>query len=70
MPAVMIRCPETGEALYTGIEMDETSFRRLPNVTTRSDCAICGQQHMWTKTQAWLDASDLARKLPSRRYRF
>jgi hypothetical protein len=54
MASVMIACPETGEEIYTGIEIDQASFEKLPEIPSSLRCSACGACHFWTKRQAWL----------------
>jgi hypothetical protein len=54
MPMVMIRCPQTGQEAFTGIETDRVSFRRLPDTGGQLRCPICGRQHIWGKRDARL----------------
>lgn len=54
MSSVMIRCPNTGEAVSTGIETEANVFRRLPKVAARMRCPACGEEHDWTVSAAWL----------------
>lgn len=49
---IMIRCPATGRAVSTGIEVVSTD--QLPVVTARLVCPACGSIHEWTKQAAWL----------------
>jgi hypothetical protein len=56
----MIRCPKTGHAVSTGIDMEASDFERLPTVSAELSCSHCGERHNWTKRAAWLmDGSDL-----------
>ncbi len=59
MASVMIVCPETCREIYTGIETDEASFAKLPDVPSRTQCPICGQDHVWTREDAWLSMTRL-----------
>ncbi len=59
MLSVMIYCPNAGRQIYTGIETDESSFSKLPDVRARTRCPICGEDHVWTKRMAWLAESDM-----------
>jgi hypothetical protein len=59
MASVMIDCPETRREIYTGIETDETSFAKLPDVLSRTQCPICGQEHVWTRRDARLSTGRL-----------
>jgi hypothetical protein len=50
----MIRCPVTGQAVSTEIETEPSIFGTLPQVETRTNCPACGQEHVWTRLDAWL----------------
>jgi len=54
MGVVVIKCPVTGHAVSTGIELEETTFEALPNVSSSTICSDCGRRHSWTKAEAWL----------------
>jgi len=54
MSAVMIKCPNTGRAVSTQIETEPSVFRKLPCVTSRTTCPVCGEEHEWTRREAWL----------------
>jgi len=54
MGAVMIRCPRTGRAVSTAIETEPAVFSRLPEVAGRMQCPDCGQEHIWSASEAWL----------------
>jgi hypothetical protein len=54
MGVVMIKCPTTGRAVSTGIEVDADTFANLPDVSSRLGCSACGTQHSWSKSEAWL----------------
>lgn len=58
MSIIMIRCPNTGAEISTGIETDARAFSQLPNILTHSPCSACGLEHPWCKSQAWLDDGD------------
>jgi hypothetical protein len=62
MASVMIRCPNSRREIYTGIETDEASFAKLPEVLSRTQCPVCGKEHAWTKEKAWLAAPAIGRK--------
>jgi hypothetical protein len=49
---IMIRCPEKGRAVSTGIEVFDVD--QLPTVTASMACPACGGVHQWTKDEAWL----------------
>jgi len=54
MNVLMIRCPNTGRSVSTGIETDEHSFSRIPDVLAHTRCPVCGLDHAWWKREAWL----------------
>jgi hypothetical protein len=54
MSSVMIRCPDTGRAVSTAIEIEPDVFRKLPNLRARMLCPACGQEHGWMTKSAWL----------------
>jgi hypothetical protein len=41
MGAIMIRCPQTGREIPTGIEMDTAEFQRAPVFFSRVQCPVC-----------------------------
>jgi hypothetical protein len=54
MPMLMIKCPTTGEAVPTGIEVELDSFVQLPGIHSSLDCPACGAQHIWHPRDGWL----------------
>jgi endogenous inhibitor of DNA gyrase (YacG/DUF329 family) len=54
MSIVMIKCPQTGNAVSTGIEIEPDSFNSLPDISAHMRCSACGDQHIWSKGEAWL----------------
>jgi hypothetical protein len=59
MGALMIRCRETGQDLYTGIDMDERTYAHVPNVSMQTACPYCGATHVW-----WTREAHMANELP------
>jgi hypothetical protein len=55
MGMVMVKCPQTGRAIPTGIETDRESFRRSPVFFARTRCTICHTDHAWFAPEAWVD---------------
>jgi predicted RNA-binding Zn-ribbon protein involved in translation (DUF1610 family) len=55
MGSVMIRCPNTGSAVSTQIEIESNVFRKLPKIAARMTCPACGQEHVWMTSTAWLN---------------
>jgi hypothetical protein len=54
MSALKIRCPQTGTAIFTGIEIDQISLGKTPDVPTHTRCSVCGRERMWWKRETWL----------------
>ena len=54
MGEVMIRCPETGHAIPTGMKADQESFRSSPVFFARTFCSICQTSHEWFAREAWV----------------
>ena len=54
MGLVMIRCPNTGRELSTGMEVDRASFNRTPVFFGRTFCPICRTDHEWFAKNAWV----------------
>jgi predicted RNA-binding Zn-ribbon protein involved in translation (DUF1610 family) len=51
---IFIKCPATGRAVSTGIEIDRDTFSVLPDVGVETKCPACGGKHIWRKGDAWL----------------
>jgi hypothetical protein len=54
MGVVMIKCPQTGREIRTGIKTDRQSFRRSAVFFARTYCAICRDDHEWFAKEAWV----------------
>jgi len=55
MPEIMIKCPETGKPVSTGIAMDKASFESTDmSDNTLGKCPACGKDHVWSKEDAFL----------------
>ena len=54
MSSLMIRCPNTGGTVSTGIETEAIVFRKLPKIPSRMLCPACGEEHVWSVASAWL----------------
>jgi hypothetical protein len=64
MGVVMIKCPETGRAIPTGMEADRDRFRCSPVFFARSFCLICKTSHEWFAREAWVHEPDEKRHGP------
>jgi hypothetical protein len=54
MGAVVIRCPDTGHQISTGLEADAASFREMPVFFGLTYCPICRTHHQWFARDAWV----------------
>ena len=54
MGAVMVKCPETGRDIPTGIITDRKSFDATPVFFARVYCPICRSEHEWFAKKAWV----------------
>jgi hypothetical protein len=55
MGMVMVKCPQTGQAIPTGIETDRESFGRSAVFFARTRCPLCRADHAWFAREAWVD---------------
>jgi hypothetical protein len=53
MGVVMVKCPETGHHIPTGIVTDRKSFDATPVFFARAS-AICQTEHEWFAKEAWV----------------
>ncbi|MEY2482406.1 MAG: hypothetical protein QOK24_934 [Verrucomicrobiota bacterium] len=53
---MMISCPKTSKPVFTGIAIDEVSFKDPTNRFTNNSvsCPHCGGTHTWSKEDAFL----------------
>jgi len=52
---VMVKCPQTGHAIPTGIKTDRESFGRRAVFFSRTRCPICRTDHAWFAREAWVE---------------
>lgn len=67
MGVVLIRCPQTGHAIPTGIEADRRSFSTAPVFFSRTFCPLCRTRHEWFAKDAWVQEQP-RRRAGRRRY--
>src|SRR5258708_17634304 len=61
MGVVMVKCPDTGHDISTGIVADGASFNATPVFFARVYCPLCRAEHEWFAKEAWVhDAESLA----------
>ena len=51
---VLIKCPQTGRAISTGIKADRSSFQCSAVFFARTHCPICATSHEWFSREAWV----------------
>jgi hypothetical protein len=51
----MLTCPTTAKKFATGIEMEEATFKGLPDIDSTVQCPQCGLKHTWRPGDAWLE---------------
>jgi hypothetical protein len=54
MGIVMIKCPQTGREIPTGIKADRERFRCSAVFFARTYCSICQANHEWFAKEAWV----------------
>jgi len=54
MAHVMITCPETGEAVWTGLDINEQSWESISLAKEKFICPACLNSHTWDKDDAFL----------------
>jgi hypothetical protein len=51
---VMIKCPQTGRAIPTGMKADRERFRCSTVFFAHAYCSICRVNHQWFAGDAWV----------------
>jgi hypothetical protein len=54
MGIILVKCPQTGRAISTGMEMDQSRFNRIPVFFGRTFCPTCRKDHEWFARDAWV----------------
>jgi len=54
MDRLMIRCPATGRAIFTGRYIEYKAFRTIPVFFSKTYCPHCRVQHEWFVGDAWV----------------
>ena len=47
MGMIMVKCPQTGHAIPTGIESDRETFLRSVVFYANTRCPVCRANHNW-----------------------
>jgi len=50
----MIKCPQTGRAISTGMQADREKFQCSTVFFARTYCSICRANHEWFAREAWV----------------
>jgi hypothetical protein len=58
MGTLIFVCPTTGHQVSTGVEVDRSSYKRLPRTKTAIFCPRCHKNHLLSRIWAWLDSND------------
>jgi hypothetical protein len=64
MGMIMIRCPQTGRVVPTGIEADRERFRSSTVFFARTLCSVCNTNHEWFAKEAWVCEPRAERRMP------
>jgi hypothetical protein len=62
---IVIKCPNTGREIPTGLEVDRHAFQGVPVFFSRTYCPICRTNHEWFAKDARV--RDEEGRAPSRR---
>lgn len=54
MGVLIIKCPNTGRDISTGIETDKDTFATMPNDVVETRCPHCRTKHSWRPRDARL----------------
>lgn len=54
MGMLMIRCPRTGRAVFTGRHVESAVFRTTPVFFGKTVCPLCEVTHDWFAKDAWV----------------
>lgn len=54
MAHIVIKCPNTGKPVPTGVDMDKKGFESAQLSGNSFQCPACGNMHTWDKKDAWV----------------
>jgi hypothetical protein len=52
MGTLVIKCPNTGRDIATGVQVDSSTFARMPNEVLETRCPHCRTKHSWRPRDA------------------
>ena len=54
MPEILIRCPNTGRIVSTGLTTEKINLSSLSNLKLPLLCPACLKSHRWGQKEAWI----------------
>ncbi len=54
MGTIMIRCPQTGRTVSTGLRAERETYQSSAVFFSRTFCPFCRVTHEWFASDAWL----------------
>ncbi|HEY7246682.1 MAG TPA: hypothetical protein VH678_22650 [Xanthobacteraceae bacterium] len=54
MGIVMVKCPQTGREIRTGMTADRDTFHTTPVFFALAYCPFCRTEHEWFAKDAWI----------------
>ena len=55
MPQILIRCPQFGRSVPTGLVTEKIKFESLSGIQFALLCPACGRIHRWKRQNAWIE---------------
>ncbi|WP_247387698.1 MULTISPECIES: hypothetical protein [unclassified Bradyrhizobium] len=55
MGMIMVKCPQTGRVIPTGIRSDRETFLRTVVFYGNTHCPVCRANHNWFAREAWVE---------------
>jgi len=54
MPDIVLRCPDLGAIISTGLSTETIIFETLPDIAIPLRCPACKKIHQWKPKDAWV----------------
>ena len=55
MGMIMVKCPQTGHVIPTGLKSDRETFLRSIVFYGNTHCPVCRANHNWFAREAWVE---------------
>ena len=55
MGDIVIRCPQKGTPVSTGLRTEWVLLHSIPRVGVPLQCPACGEMHKWFPQDAWIE---------------